>query len=84
MAAPPSEIDWSVLSLRSREIILHVTTRLAAGYEYSEVAERLDRERPDVRHLELPPPTKRITKAWFQDRCRELRKEIEERRATSY
>jgi hypothetical protein len=44
----------------------------------------LDRKRPEFRHLEPPPPTKRIAKAWVQARCRELRREIEERGAASY
>jgi hypothetical protein len=82
VAPPPSTIDWDALSLRGREICLHVIVPLSAGFEYAEVAERLDRNRPEVRHLELP--TKAITKAWVQGRARELRREIEELGAASY
>jgi hypothetical protein len=82
VAAPPTGIDWDALSLRSREIVLHIVVPLSAGYEYVEVAERLTRNRPELRHLELPP--KSVSKLWVQARCRELRREIEERHAASY
>ena len=82
VAAPPAEIDWDALSLRSREIVLHFVVPLSAGYECVEVAERLNRNRPEFRHLELPP--KSISKLWVQARCRELRREIEESGAASF
>jgi len=84
VTAPPAEIGWRVLSLRSREIVLHIVMPLAAGYEYDEVAARLDRERPEFRHPEPPAPGKSITRSWVQRRARELRREIEERGAASY
>ena len=42
-------IEWGKLSLRSREIVLHIVIPLAAGFEYDEIAARLDPERPEVR-----------------------------------
>jgi len=74
--APPRKIDWSALSLRSREIVLQCSLREAAGLSIGEVADVLNREHPEFRHLE-PPPRGVYTKGWIQARLREVRREIE-------
>ena len=78
MAPPPCEIDWNALSPRSREIVLHCSIREAAGYSLDEVAVALDRERPELRHLELP---EKVNEELGAGRLRDLRREIEERHA---
>ena len=67
-------MDWSALTLRSREIVLHVGFPLTAGYSYEEIAQYLTDKRPEFRHLELP---QKVTKGWVQARFREVRREIE-------
>ena len=82
VAAPPAEIDWAALSMRSREIILHVAMRQSAGYSLDEVACALNLSQPELRHLE-PPPKRRFTKSWVQARLRDVRQEIEASSAAS-
>jgi hypothetical protein len=61
------------LSMPSRAIILNVVFHLEAGYSFDEIAVILDRERPELRHVELP---QRVTKSWVQARLRDVRREI--------
>ena len=68
-------VDWSRLTPRSREIMAQVALRLMAGYSYEEIAEQLDAERPELKHLPLP---KTVTKGWVSARFRELRREAEQ------
>ena len=74
VAPLPRKVDWSALSLRSREAVLHITEREAAGFSLDEIAPTLDRERPELHHLQLPP---KVTKAWLAARMRDVRREIE-------
>jgi hypothetical protein len=83
VTAPPREVDWSALSLASREVVRHVTLRESAGFTYDEIALQLQRDQPELRHLPLPSPSKGYTKAWVSARARELRREIEQRDAAS-
>jgi hypothetical protein len=62
VAAPPTGIDWDALSLRSREIVLHIVMPLAGSVEYSEVAERLNRNRPEFIPLLRRPNLTFITR----------------------
>ena len=67
-------VEWSRLTPRSREIISQVGLRLTAGFSYDEIAEALDTQRPELRHLPLPP---KVTKSWVSARFREVRREIQ-------
>jgi len=67
--------------LRSREVVLHVSLREAAGLSLGEVTDVLNVERPEFRHLELPA---KVTKAWVQARLREVRREILESGLATY
>jgi hypothetical protein len=62
LAAPPSEVDWSALSPRSREILVQIGLRLSAGWRLEEVAAELDRTRPQLPHLPLPEHG--VSKLW--------------------
>jgi hypothetical protein len=64
------------LSLRSREIVLHIGMRQAAGFSFDDVAIALNRKPPELRHLQ-PPPSGKFTKLWVQARLRVVRREIE-------
>lgn len=79
VTAPPAKVDWMGLA-SSREIVLHCGLRIAAGYDFAEVAVALNLKRPDVRHLELPET---ISKSWVQARMRDVRREILETNAAS-
>jgi predicted transcriptional regulator len=80
----PRSVEWNALSLASREVARHVTLREAAGYTYDEIALQLQRDRPELRHLPAPSPSKGCTKAWVSARARELRREIEATGAATY
>lgn len=71
--APPEQIDWHALSPQARQVVAQIGFRLTAGYSLDEIAEILDRERPELRHLPLPA---RVTKSWVAVRVRELRQEM--------
>lgn len=73
-AVASRSVEWSRISPRGREIIAQIGLRLVAGFSYDEIAEALERERPELRHLPLP---ERVTKSWVSARWRELRQEAE-------
>ena len=79
----PEAIEWSELSPASQETIKHVMVRIAAGWTYEEVAVAMERERPELRHVPLPPRGT-FTKGWVAARARELRPEIERTGAATY
>ena len=78
--AAPQEIEWSRLSPAAIETA-QIGFRLSAGYSFDEIAEQLDRVRPEFRHQELPPA---VTKGWVARRVADLRDEIERTGAASY
>ena len=65
LTAPPAEINWAALSPRSLEIIKQVALRQSAGFTLDEVVVAMNREQPELRHVE-PPPRGTYTKAWVQ------------------
>ena len=81
MTALPSEVDWSLLSLRSREIVLHISLRQASGLSLDEVVAALNDSRPEIRHVDLRPL---VTKGWVQTKLRDVRRGISEVRAATY
>ncbi len=67
-------VEWSRLTPRSREIMSQVVLRLMAGFNYEEIADELERTRPELKNLPLP---ERVTKGWVSARFRELRREAD-------
>ena len=74
VAAPPASIEWDRLSQRSLEIAAHVAVRLAAGFNYVEVAAQIERQRDELRYLD-PPEGRPVGKHWCMARMGELRAE---------
>ena len=73
-APQAGRIDYSKLSPAAGECLGQVALRLTAG-SIEEVAEHFERERPPLRHLQLPT-NKPVTKNWVSARLRELRTEL--------
>ena len=70
----PTEIEWGRLSPRGREIAKVIGLRAAAGLSASEIAAKLDEERPALRYLELPH--RPVRHAWVLAQMRALKAEI--------
>ncbi len=69
----PGQINYERLTPAAAEVLGQIALRLTAGWSLEEVALELDRERPQLSHLELPP---RVTKGWCSQRMRLLREEL--------
>jgi hypothetical protein len=81
--APPllPEVDWSLLTPRSREIVSQIGLRLVAGYSLEEIAAMIEAERPEVKNL--PMPAGKVTKQWVAQRWKELRHECQQQWSAS-
>ena len=69
-APQPGTVNYNALSPTMREVLAQVGLRLTAGFNYDEIAQLLNQERPELRHLPLP---KTVSKHWVATRSRELR-----------
>lgn len=68
--------NWEGLSDRGREILRRVALPISLGLSHREVADQLNRDRPETgAHLALPD---RVTEEWIGARMRELRAELKD------
>jgi hypothetical protein len=77
----PQTIDWSLLTPASRETATLIAMRLTAGLTLDEIAVELERDRSRIKRNRLPQNGV-ITKSWVSARLRDLKRSIEESRAS--